>query len=247
MNDVVKEIGKDVNERLSDPLLGSFTISFLIVNWKFFFTLFFSDGSTSGRIYLALFEFHCIRGFLVPIVFAALYVLWRSYIPKALDIFKDYCEKRLDKWDLRSVKNALQLKNEIAILKKNIKMKYAFDHQLIEKNIEFLEIDPNKCERIEDLQACYLGYKYNNDYYKPITKYEGEKIDCFFYIISRIDRYYFLIYKSENDILQWFDNKHFEDTYNCETMINNSYDSHILKKYIEYNKEKNIIQWTGIR
>lgn len=229
----VKEITKGISERLSDPFLGCLTISFIFWNWKFIFILFFSSGTATGRMYLALLEFNCINGFLVPIVFALFYVLiWRTFVPKGLDIFKDYIEKILDRFDLRGIINEIKLKNEIYYLQNIIIKYYSMQLDLSESYLTLIDIN-----KLDDSKDEYLiGFKGTDKKYYALHKYNGHVIEYFYFVVLK-SRGHLLLYRSINNKLE-FPRKIFV---NMEVVLNGESYKQIFDKYLSL--KMGLIYW----
>nr|BFD33773.1 hypothetical protein GTC16762_33920 [Pigmentibacter ruber] len=144
-------------------------------------------------MYLALLEFNCISGFGVPIGLSLLYVLWRSFIPKWLDIFKDYCEKLLDRWSLIDVYNTAQLKNEIFKLNKLIRKMYSENYKL---RYEYLDIIDLKEIDNSEQKDHIVGFKdYETSRHIKLELFNNNKIKYFYFIVEKTENYV-LIYKS---------------------------------------------------
>lgn len=200
-------------------------------------------------MYLALLEFNCISGFGVPIGLSLLYVLWRSFIPKWLDIFKDYCEKLLNKFDLREVVNKIELQREnyslISIIKDIYHLKFGFNPD----NIEYIKLNKENIIDIKNFIAshfCYIYYENNKKYYKSMSFYDSEEISEFFFILERYKRSHILIYKSKDGLLNLLNSELYkmckDEKLNFEHIINNSFNSSVISSVITYDKSTNAIK-----
>lgn len=88
-----KHVKDSTENRLSDPLLGTFTVSFFIVNWQFFYVLFSprGDADTEAVLKLALGQLGTFS-WAVPLFVTAMYVLPYPFLKAALSVFHEWIE-----------------------------------------------------------------------------------------------------------------------------------------------------------
>lgn len=67
-------------DRLKNPLIGAFIISWIVFNWKPLLILFFSDKSIEEKIYLVSPNGFWEAGFWVPLIIAVLYLILMPYV-----------------------------------------------------------------------------------------------------------------------------------------------------------------------
>lgn len=97
MIELIKSIIKNSNERLKNPITGSFLISFIFYNWKSFSILTFSNETIEKRIneIEITYKNPFCDAYLIPITFSILYVTILPYIKWFFDWIKNHAEMKV--------------------------------------------------------------------------------------------------------------------------------------------------------
>ena len=104
MIDLIKSIIKSFNERIKNPIVGSFIISFIFYNWRMFSMFCYSTNSIEKKIIeineiynqssIQVCHFFVLnKVYLYPLIFSLIYNISLPYIKWFLDIIKTNPEK----------------------------------------------------------------------------------------------------------------------------------------------------------
>ena len=86
MKDIISSILKTSEERIRNPFIGTFLISFIALNWKAFLIIFFSTYRIEARINIVENDYNDINTYLLlPLVISAIYVGVLPYIMLLFD------------------------------------------------------------------------------------------------------------------------------------------------------------------
>lgn len=132
MEEKVKDIYENIKDRLSNPLMFSFVLSWLVYNWEISVALFWYDKSQfQAEGCKSIFEFiqdkidtKCCST-IFPLGIAFLYTFAFPYIKQGIRIFNQIALKWGDKTEVKYVKDGLtaekiNLQNKIDILGKKL-------------------------------------------------------------------------------------------------------------------------------
>lgn len=100
----LKELYESAEERISNPFVGSFLLSFFAINWEITFTLFFGDDSYyqqvyTGSRYLFLKKQFENANYLLPLTIAVLFPV----VKILLNLFLVFCSTLANKLELKIV------------------------------------------------------------------------------------------------------------------------------------------------
>lgn len=89
MKDIVESLTTAVKERLSSPFIGSFIISWSIINWKFYVILLFGSGVEPRIIQVGTYVLSggCMNTLAWPLILATTYTLGGPVIKLGLDFY----------------------------------------------------------------------------------------------------------------------------------------------------------------
>ena len=95
MKDVLDHVKKALIERISSPLLGSFGLAFIVLNWRSVLLVLFGSGTMDERIKLIDSQYASWwLGVAYPILFAVVYVFLFPYISLWISRYSNWIDTR---------------------------------------------------------------------------------------------------------------------------------------------------------
>lgn len=190
--DTVKELLEPIKARLNNSIIGSFTISWCIVNWKFLYVLVVSNIYAIGRVELAEMQLNHYVSFPLPVLMTIFYVLalprienWITKINKNIILQKEkdiiLTETEILKEKTKLAKENTKLELASADLKEaegfaEKSRTYEATISLLNKNIDDLKVELNlSINDNDELNRKLNGIK-NNIAVLDI-RYPGLKMD----------------------------------------------------------------------
>ncbi len=86
MKEVFKSFFEVTKERIKNPLIGTFMISWILINWRPIFLAFFSEKSVIERIEFIELNYSSIHSYLtIPLLIALVYVIVLPYLMWGID------------------------------------------------------------------------------------------------------------------------------------------------------------------
>jgi hypothetical protein len=92
--DLIKSFVDSSKERIKNPILGAFILSFIIFNWKAILFLFFSTATIEDKLYLISLKYSSFYSLLIPFIISIVYSI---AIPKLTLIIEDINKKTKQK------------------------------------------------------------------------------------------------------------------------------------------------------
>lgn len=165
MKNVTDAISKTIEERMTNPLVGTFAISWLIFNWRPILFLIFSKRDIEHKIFYIKYQFSNPCNILVwPLIIALFYVLALPYITAYIE---SLIKKALDK----KAKN--QLERDIQTIKDENEL--ALENIRLEKNKTDLLEANNHNKTIETLNETVK--KLQNELTESHKQLEQERVN----------------------------------------------------------------------
>ena len=193
MNDLFNDIKERVKDRISDPFLSTFILSFMAINWKFFFVFIKSgENNIDFSINQATESLTFLNCFLYPFLIASIYVfiypLFRVFIIYIQILYKNL-ESKVRK--LEYVKPAEVNHIQSKLMERESKIKehllQTYKYFLLERQDDNFSYQLEKYDpsiEINEIYAQEMGV-----FRKPI-KYESSSGLC--YIIDSIRNEYII-------------------------------------------------------
>ncbi len=86
MKDIIKSFFEASTERIKNPLIGTFIISWIAINWRPIMILLFSEQKVENRIEYIIIQYSTFQTyFIIPFVIALIYVIILPYFMWAVD------------------------------------------------------------------------------------------------------------------------------------------------------------------
>ena len=145
MKDFIKKILETSKDRLKNPLVGSFILSWLVFNWKGVLVVLFSSKSIEDRIsYVAKEDYSILLLLWLPLLMALFYVVILPYLSLVIEKLNVYA-KRIRKETVFK-ENLEKITQNIELKKKELRLEKAkIDYEkLAEKNKASNEISTEK-------------------------------------------------------------------------------------------------------
>ncbi|OHT44442.1 hypothetical protein [Flavobacterium tructae] len=118
VKDFFQSVYDSYKDRIKNPLIGSFMISFIIFNWRAFAILFISDWPIHTRIKWVEDHYSENKNFVWPFVISIFYVLILPYINLGLDwLLSMYSNKKMLKINYKRNTELVRRKAEAVILR----------------------------------------------------------------------------------------------------------------------------------
>ncbi|AWM12449.1 hypothetical protein DI487_00180 [Flavobacterium sediminis] len=196
MKELFKTVISSTNERVKNPFIGSYLISFVLVNWRAFVFLLFSKASIEDRIIVINYEYSTFLGLIIPLIIAVFYVLALPYlnlgIEKATTKASNEREKNLNEKALAK----LDHKVEEAKRERKIEIERAGTSEISSLNsrIESLESDKtNLTKSLEEERKRYRdiessSQKMFNEHQKELSSKRMDNISLKTQYISEVNR-----------------------------------------------------------
>lgn len=121
--DTVKELLEPVKARLNNSIIGSFTISWCVVNWKFLYVLVVSNIYSTGRVELAEMQLNHWISFPLPIIMTVFYVFLLPRIENEVTKVNKYVVLEKEKSIITHETSVAVEKTKLA--KENVKLELA--------------------------------------------------------------------------------------------------------------------------
>lgn len=118
LKDIFQSVYDNYRDRVKNPLIGSFIITYLIFNWRSLAILFYSDWPIHCRIEWIDGKYFTWENFLLPLSISLFYVLILPYINIAFEILlKKHEDHRDEKSKKNRISNLEQRKYEAHLLR----------------------------------------------------------------------------------------------------------------------------------
>ncbi|MFY0481654.1 hypothetical protein ACI6PS_03540 [Flavobacterium sp. PLA-1-15] len=115
MREFIKSLVDSYSERIKNPLLGSFTISFILFNWRPIFILLFSDEIMESKIQI-IDTYYCnVWAMIIPFIVAVLYVIALPYINLFIGRILGYSNTEKYKIKEKTIDNNMGLRKKQAL------------------------------------------------------------------------------------------------------------------------------------
>lgn len=115
MKNILESISKSAEERIRNPFIGAFTISWLIFNWQFIYYILFSDKKVEEKLLFVVKNFHNYWYILVfPLLSSLFYLLIVPYVNLWTDKFVKKSKKQRELEIHENDKIKIQRETEIA-------------------------------------------------------------------------------------------------------------------------------------
>lgn len=116
MKELLKTIFATSKERVSNPIIGSFIISWIIFNWKALSLLLFSKQTIENKIIYIEKEFSDIYHLiLLPLIITIIYILIIPYLNLLFEYLLEYSRVKRNKLLISNQKQLIQNNKELAI------------------------------------------------------------------------------------------------------------------------------------
>ncbi len=163
MKDLIANLLETSKERLKNPFVGAFLISFVAINWRVFWIILFSDVKVEDRIiYVQDFYISAEYGLLYPLIVALVYVIVLPYITWGLDLLVEKSTVERKRMAITQQVGDIKGKQELAIEEAKLEdAKASFrDKADLNKRIELLQNQLNERERLiakrdEEIQSLH--------------------------------------------------------------------------------------------
>lgn len=209
MKELISNIFQTSNERIKNPFIGSFILSWIFFNWKILLTIMLSDLKIEGRIEYISSNFTSISNSLYnPLIFAGFYVLALPYIMWFIDYLILKAKKGRKKNLIEEKISDIIDKQKIAIEEskyENIKASYAEVSELNKKIEDLNTINGEKQKEIQNLKIQLIEIQQERDKLEQYitledpdkdsneyTESEIKKLDDEFYEFSSTEAYTYL-------------------------------------------------------
>ncbi len=156
--ETVKDFFKQINIRISNPLIFSFIISWLVWNWKIVIVLIFynekflnQDGYKSYLDFITKNTDKCYS-FWCPIFFAVGYTFAFPFVSTGVKAFQTWIDKRSNDWNLSILKSGKIGIEKYMSLRESLDVRRDFIEKIIEKegsNLVLLEEANDKINSLE--------------------------------------------------------------------------------------------------
>lgn len=120
MREFINSVMDSYSERIKNPFLGSFSITFFLYNWRAFLILLFSDLKIEEKIKIIDTEYCNIWALVIPILIAMFYILVLPYINLLFDWILSISQAR------KEIRKNTVIDNNFVI-----KKKYATNERII--------------------------------------------------------------------------------------------------------------------
>ncbi|WP_339705097.1 hypothetical protein [uncultured Kriegella sp.] len=170
MKGIITAILDTSKDRLKNPFIGAFAISWIAINWKPIVTFLFSDTSIQERIALIELNYESNWNILfLPLIFAGIYIIVLPYLMLVFDLISNNALKKRKEnlfdhrfYDIEGRKKLAIGESELEDIKANYREKADLNKKVqqlstnIEKKNEFIESLQSK---IETLNTDYENLK----------------------------------------------------------------------------------------
>lgn len=170
MKGIIRAILDTSKDRLKNPFIGAFAISWIAINWKPIATFLFSDETIEQRIKLIELNYESTWNILfLPLIFAGIYIIVLPYLMLVFDIISNNAVKKRKEnlfdhkfYDIEGRKKLAIGESELEDIKANYRKKADLNKKVqqlsanIEKKNEFIE---NLQSKIETLNKDYENLK----------------------------------------------------------------------------------------
>ncbi len=162
MKEFINNLFKVSNERLKNPLIFSFLISWIALNWKAIFVLFTSKQTIEDRIIYITNNFSETRYTLFyPLLIALGYVIVLPYLSMIIDIIISLAIKNRRTKLINDKINEFYLKNELAKSERTYENIRAGNEDLSKLNNKITELNQQKFKLETDLITLKNNKKLN--------------------------------------------------------------------------------------
>lgn len=225
MKDIFLSVFKTSEERLKNPFIGTFILSFIALNWKSFSILLFSDKKIEDRINYITSNYSCVENLLIyPLLISILYIVLLPYLMWLFEsiTFKSYKERNQNLYknkliDLNGKKSIAQSEIELENLKADYKEKSDLNNQINFLKNQIKDQD-NILKSTEERVETHI--KENNELKNELIKRQTI-IDSLQYTIQNNDskfKNYFDEYRNSpkntiRDFAKWFNRLNMVDNY----------------------------------
>lgn len=198
----MKEIIQALESRIKSPIVGYFTLSFLLYNWQEIFFLLVDKSSAAERIKYFLDNTSQSNLLWYPLLFATVYTLLYPWINL---VFLYLCRKPTD------IKNSLQAKSEHKLLVEkneleNIRSKYlaTTEQSIIEQAKRDLEINKIEDQELKDSVKSTVGSLRSNQAISIENQAANHKLESPEELFKMADQYRQRAQKSSlTDATKW--------------------------------------------
>lgn len=169
MKELFDNLNKSIQERIRNPFLGSFLISWIIYNWNSLLILLFSNKTIEDKINtIKPKEIFYVSGFWMPILFATIYVLFIPYIFFIIDYLTKHS------YELRKKNVNERRKTALSLSRENIELQTQLETIKNEyKDAVRLKKDNDSLQ--DEIQNYYRDINELNEKYN-LLKIENEKL-----------------------------------------------------------------------
>lgn len=192
MIELIKNIFQTSNERIKNPFIGSFIISWIMFNWKSILTVLFSKNNIEGRISYVSENFTKIDYNLVyPLIFSAFYVLVFPYLMLLIEwlsknakkgrkknLVSEKIDDLIDKQRIAKEERKYEEEKagnvEISVLNSKIK-ELTNDNEEKRKSLESLKIDVSEIKKEKNRLQQYINLEIPDNV--EYSDSEKEKLD----------------------------------------------------------------------
>ena len=114
MKEFIKSLLSPVEERIRNPIIGSFIISFILFNWKpIFIILFYSELNILERIFLVEKIYTSFWNYLIPLFFTIAYNWILPYINLLSHMIKKKPIQKINKINIEIEKGNIEYREKI--------------------------------------------------------------------------------------------------------------------------------------
>lgn len=157
MKEFFSNFFKISNERLKNPLLFSFFLSWIIFNWRPVFTLFLSDKKIEDRIIYISKNFSDIEYTLYfPLIFSIGYVLLLPYFTWAIEVLVQFAKTGRKQNLIKEQLSDLRDKQKIAREEYKYEQERAGNAELSQMNSTILELTNSNTEKDKTIKRLKI-------------------------------------------------------------------------------------------
>ncbi|WP_347068625.1 hypothetical protein [Flavobacterium sp. WV_118_3] len=176
LKELIPSFKKSIDERLSNPIIGTFTVAWLVCNWKIIFIILFSDKKIEEKIkYIELNYSNSDSLILFPLLFSFVYLLIFPWLLLGIQILQYRANGERKSNQLKTdteytTKKIALIDAELRV--ESLKLKYSLDNDMQKKSKE-MELERDKSMYEFDIERDRRRLEF--DYEEKKAEYEEQR------------------------------------------------------------------------
>lgn len=155
LKELIPSFKKSIDDRLSNPILGTFGVAWIFINWRILYLLLFSDKITEDKITFIETNYSDWKLLvLFPLLFTTVYLVVFPWILLGIQILQEKANGQRKNHKLEADTNYAKLRVSLVEAEskiESIKLRYTLEDEMLKKRNE-MELERDKARHDFDIE-----------------------------------------------------------------------------------------------